>query len=585
VLFAAAAVVVVFAEWGWRTWWTLGHGIHSVDSLWYHLPVAARWVQTGSITPLHHLENEPLTTFYPANGSLYHGLGMVFLGDDLLSYVINLAWLGLALLAAWCIGRPFGLDALTTGATAVMFVTPGLQATQPGGGYSDVTGLAFVLASLAILVTAWHGNRQATTAEIVLAAAIAGLAAGTKFQFLVPVAAVTAGAIVVMLVRRRPPQVLWWLGSLAAAGTFWYIRNLVAVGNPLPAMELELGPLRLHEAPTTSEFSTVLSWMSTDGVWSEIFLPGLDRGVGTLWWLLLAGLVVFIVLGFFKTQLTRFVSFVALVALLSFLVTPALLGVDSPIFFGVVLRYLAPGLVLGGAASAVAVAGSGRAWRGAVIAVFGAYLVALEVERSQWEEALEQQIDRVLWQPATLVALLVSSIALGGGLLLWRWLRDATPRARLASVAGAAAILVLASVPLRHLALERRYEDRFGALEVVDVTWALGLRDERIAISGAPMHYPLYGADQSNYVAFLGETTEHGGFEPLQTCEAWRRAINEGEFTYVEAAPTGILSPDPPPQVVWTMDDPAATEVHRAGLTRVFRLDGPLDVDGCPAGS
>src|SRR5690606_37695535 len=66
-IFAAVAVVVVTAEWLQRTFWALHEGIHTVDSVWYHLPVSARWTQTGWITPLHFLEGEPLTTFYPAN--------------------------------------------------------------------------------------------------------------------------------------------------------------------------------------------------------------------------------------------------------------------------------------------------------------------------------------------------------------------------------------------------------------------------------------------------------------------------------------------------------------------------------------
>ena len=53
--------------------------MHSVDSLWYHLPFAARWVQTGSITALHYTEDEALTTFFPSNGSIFHALGMLYL--------------------------------------------------------------------------------------------------------------------------------------------------------------------------------------------------------------------------------------------------------------------------------------------------------------------------------------------------------------------------------------------------------------------------------------------------------------------------------------------------------------------------
>src|SRR5205085_3461046 len=38
----------------------------TVDTLWYHLPQAARFVQTGSILHLHYFDNDPVTAFYPS---------------------------------------------------------------------------------------------------------------------------------------------------------------------------------------------------------------------------------------------------------------------------------------------------------------------------------------------------------------------------------------------------------------------------------------------------------------------------------------------------------------------------------------
>ena len=42
----------------------------------------------------------------PANGELVHSFGILLASHrDLLSPAISLAWLGLTLLAAWCVGR------------------------------------------------------------------------------------------------------------------------------------------------------------------------------------------------------------------------------------------------------------------------------------------------------------------------------------------------------------------------------------------------------------------------------------------------------------------------------------------------
>jgi hypothetical protein len=64
-------------------------GMHAFDTLWYHMPWAASFAQTGRVTSLHY-DLEFLLAFYPATAELFHGLGIVLLGRDILSPVINL---------------------------------------------------------------------------------------------------------------------------------------------------------------------------------------------------------------------------------------------------------------------------------------------------------------------------------------------------------------------------------------------------------------------------------------------------------------------------------------------------------------
>ena len=169
----------------------------SIDTLWYHLPTAARFVQDGSITDLHYVDPGAIVVFYPATSPLLHGIGILFFGNDLLSPLINLGFLALALLAGWCFGRPFGVAPVTLTATAVLLATPGFVATQPGGAYNDVVGLALLLASLAVLVNSEHGRNRTGIAALGVAALAAGLALGTKFTFIVPVAALSVGVIAI----------------------------------------------------------------------------------------------------------------------------------------------------------------------------------------------------------------------------------------------------------------------------------------------------------------------------------------------------------------------------------------------------
>ena len=75
--------------------------MRTFDSLWYHLPWAASFAQTGQITALRFTDVEYLTAFYPATSELIHGLGIVLVSRDTLSPALNLVWLGLVLLAGF----------------------------------------------------------------------------------------------------------------------------------------------------------------------------------------------------------------------------------------------------------------------------------------------------------------------------------------------------------------------------------------------------------------------------------------------------------------------------------------------------
>ena len=64
------------------------------------MPFAAHIAQTGSVTELLFTDPLYLNWFYPQNSELLHADGLLLLGNDFLSPLLNLAWLGLALLAA-----------------------------------------------------------------------------------------------------------------------------------------------------------------------------------------------------------------------------------------------------------------------------------------------------------------------------------------------------------------------------------------------------------------------------------------------------------------------------------------------------
>ena len=62
------------------------------DSTWYHGPFAAGFFQSGNTIDLHFIAPQFLAWFYPANGEIFHAVGMLAFGRDLLSPLLNLGW-------------------------------------------------------------------------------------------------------------------------------------------------------------------------------------------------------------------------------------------------------------------------------------------------------------------------------------------------------------------------------------------------------------------------------------------------------------------------------------------------------------
>ena len=344
-LAAVAGVAVVVADWCTRVLPALDNGMTGADTVWYHLPQAASFVQDGSITHVQFFETGAGTAFYPATSGLLHALGMLWFGNDFASVFMNLGWLGMALLAAWCLGRRYGQGPACVLGLCLLLATPIMVETQPGGAYNDLMGIALLLAAAALLV-----NGGPTGVAGVIAALAAAPALGTKLTMAVPLVALTLGVVVVTPTGRRVRTAAIWLGALLALGTLWYARNLFAFGNPVPAADLELGPLSLPSPPLTKLIFSPIHYVGTPGVLRGTFLPGLLDAYGPAWWALLGlaavGMVAVAVSG--RTRVERMLGVVAIVSAVAFLFTPQGLGTeDDPLFFKFNLRYPTPALALG----------------------------------------------------------------------------------------------------------------------------------------------------------------------------------------------------------------------------------------------
>jgi hypothetical protein len=531
-----AAVAVIHFAGGVKT--RLSTGMTGFDSTWYHGPFAAGFFQSGDTWDLHFIAPQFLAWFYPANSEIFHAVGMLAFGRDVLSPLLNLGWFLGCLVACWCIGRPYRVGPWSLALGAIALSVPAL-ADQAGEARNDIVGIFFLLAAVAIALNAWAGERlgreggAAGGGPYLVVGLAAGLAAGTKLNFLLPAAVLVIG--LAMIAPRGERLRAFAASSLAAlaAGGYWYLRNLAHAGNPLPWIH-HLGPIDLpapQQALGGREAHSVLGYLTDGSVWSDWFLPGLHHGLWIVWPLLLlaafGGLLIVLVRG---TPTQRVVALVGLASALAWLIAPtSASGPDGmPRGFESGLRYLAAALILGLALLPTGVLPS-------FVPDSGANDGSTFWVRPGW----------------VLAAVLVLAIAIG--------------------------------YPVQRHYLADRYKDPTFTAPGLDAAfaWSRDVSDSRIATTST-RQYPLFGTDLSNHVQYLGIEQPHGGFEAPATCRRYLQLLSEGDYDYVVATRDRLEPGKPPypPSARWTARA-GGRLVMKKPPTVVFSLSGPLDPSTC----
>ena len=592
-LITVGVIAVVFAHWGLTAKDALDRGIFNFDSLWYHMPFAAEMAHSHSVTGFHYTETIFTNWLYPQNSELLHAVGILLTERDTLSLFINFGFLALAFLAAWCIGRPYGRGHLTVAAAAVLLECHTLVVREPGAAKNDVVAAALLLAVVAILVNAWRGKDNACAPGWPLAAAglAVGLAVGTKSTALALAAALTVAVIVLAPAGRRWAAAAWWFLPALAGGGFWYLRNLIAAGNPLPQLE-SIGPISLpHPERLQSgrpDFS-IAHYATDTGVWREYFGPGLDQALGALWPLVAAAAVAggLIALIWGRERALRWMGGVALFAMVAYLFTPlSAAGAEgAPTGFGINIRYAIPALLLGIVLLPLARVfdRERRQW-----GLLAAFLVAL---------LLTDRADAVLRDPDRLFGLLVALLAvLIPAALLYARRRGAS----LAAVATGFGALALATVaigyPVQRDYLEDRFRNEDPARSIPDFKldsayrWARDVEDSRIGLAGTTagfLQYGFYGTDLSNRARYLGVRGPHRAFNAIPTCAEFRAVVNDAELDYLVTSPfLNFLNPSNPvssPEARWLRGEKAVVPIKRSGPVTVWRVQNQLNPAGCGA--
>ena len=586
---AVAATLVTAVHWMGPVLESLDVGIYRQDSVWYHLPQAAWFAQTGSDTGL--LLTDPLKLavwYYPANSELLHAIGMVAFGNDLLSPVLNFGWMGLALLAAWCIGRPFGLAAATLLA-AVVVVDSDMMLVQAGNAPSDIVALACLLAAIAILANGAAARAGAGAARrlaidrgpLAVAALAAGLAVGTKVTMLVPVGVITIAVIWAERAGWRRRAAIW-LGGLLITGGFWYARNLAHSGNPLPWINFGPLPGPHQEAIYPRPAHSMAEYLADRHAWTHFFLPGFADTLGPLWYVVLFAAAAGIVLGLRRrhSRLIRALALAAAATLVAHVFNPiSAPGPEGgPYGFASNLRYAVPGIAIG--LILVPLCESRWMARRVLVPAYALLAAVAAIASAEWVQP----------QPVT-------ALAVGAGVVLVSlWLARGRLRGgRRLVLAAAIVAIVVAGYPQQRQYFEDRYRtdvapplDNPGFRSTGQwrqiQTWARDRHGLRIGIVGTPAafgQYVLYGDDLSNEVRYLGEPQPAGGLTPIESCQRWRRLIDAGRFNVIVTTPEDPGLPSIPAQIGWTAADRSAKPVLDVLPAGVFALTGPLDPELC----
>ncbi len=570
-LIALVIAAIAFLHFSVEAKSKLSTGMTGFDSTWYHGPFAAGFFQSGDTWDLHYIAPQFLAWFYPANGEIFHAAGMLAFGRDVLSPLLNLGWFVGCLVACWCIGRPFRVAPWSLALGAIALSVPAL-ADQAGEARNDIVGIFFLLAAVAVMVNAWGGDGGAENrlgkegggsgvGPYLVVGLGAGLAAGTKLNFLLPAAVLVVGSAVIAPRGARGRSFL--AASLAAlvGGGYWYLRNLAHSGNPLPWIH-HLGPIDLpspEQALGGREAHSVVGYLADGSVWSDWFLPGLHSGLWLLWPLLVVSAFAGLTLaalegrGAFASQedgkaprgdvALGIAGLVGLATALAWLVAPTSASgpAGMPRGFESGLRYLAPALILG-----------------------LALLPTVPPLRLRLEGKGHPSSGRILKTPSQLAR---------------RLSERGVPLALLAML-----LLVIAvGYPVQRHYLESRYKEPTFTTPGLNAAfaWSRDISDARIATTST-RQYPLFGTDLSNHVQYLGSEQSHGGFEPPTNCRQYLQLLDEGDYDYVVTTRDRLEPGKPPypPTARWAQVA-GAKPILKTPPTVVFELNSKLRPATC----
>lgn len=488
--------------------------ISDIDSTGFHLPVVARWIQTGSVWRLDDFVFGWAFGAYPQTGNLLQTAVVLPWRDDFLLRAVGPTFLLLCAVGVYALATEMGArraPAAAFGALAPMFPA----ATSAGLDHGQTDAIMAAGFICGVLFLARHA-RTARREELLLAGVGFGIAFGTKWYGPPEVAAVLLVWLGAHLLGRRGTSrplrdAFLVAGAAAVVGGFWLVRNLVEADNPVfPARVGAFGLTIFHGANAFSGSDllrpSVLDYITDLDVLRSSILPQYVTQLSLAGAVLVGGLILAAVVALLtrsRAALTLAVGSIAVLAVYTALPLTAS-GTKGHPSVGPAARYATPGLLMAAAASAWVVS----RWNSTALAAGALALAGLAHAVSRYD-LLSSNYEAVTARQVVVAILGLGIMAAVAFVLV----RRRPPRRTLAA---AAALVAVAGV-----VAGRKIQTDFDAVRYRGVgepfDWIADRSGEgiRVGLAGSTGREPYsspylaFGPRLRNSVEYVGERRDH----------------------------------------------------------------------------
>lgn len=521
----------------------------NVDTLTFHLPGVARWIEESSIWGIAQFVPDQAHGYYPGTGNVVELAAILPWRSDFAIRLLGIPFLGVAAVAVYGSCRELRAPFSAALLAALMLVSlPAVTVYVVERPIPDIVTVAGFATGMFFLL---RHNRTELGSDLVIAALGLGLAFGSKWY------GVSATLVVILvwslarlachnrlaIVARQAALVL---AVVLAVGGVWLVRNWVQSGNPLFPLTVSIGGLTVFDAPTDTVrdlFGHTIADYATDrGAWADFILPAYRDFLalpGALLALAPLGAVALALRERDGRGAILALAAAAAAAAVIYSVTPAsALGpAGAPGGAGVNSRYLLPALILAAPLLAICLAKAGR---------FRHPLEALLVL------AIADGVRQATG--VSIGALAGCALLFAAGFGLWTLARR-HPRSWRVVLAGVA----LAAIPTGY-ALERRYDDqRYAEDPVLGPLSAEYGADQRVGLAGSwelsrlqpPL--PAFGPRLENEVEYVG-TFEDGMLRPLGTRAEFTDALRDRDYDVLVVGNQALPAREALPVLTWARD-------------------------------